>query len=63
MFDCYAATVEKIGEDIYRIYLVNSLDKGGDTEILISGKITIFKERVIKSNGTLKSAGFEPIKL
>jgi len=59
---CYKAKIEKFADDLYKIYLFQSLEEGGDTEILVSGQIEVWREAVEKDEkGRLWSSGFRRI--
>jgi len=47
-FSCYKASIEKLSDTSYRIYLFESVERGGDVEILIHGTVEIWKEVVFK---------------
>jgi hypothetical protein len=46
-FSCYKASIEKLSNSNYRIYLYESVERGGDVEIRVHGEIEIWKEVVI----------------
>ena len=59
---CYKAKIEKYADDIYKIYLFQAIEEGGDTEILVSGQIEVWREVIEKDEkGRLWSSGFRKI--
>jgi len=46
-FSCYKASIEKLSDSNYCIYLFESLERGGDVKIIVHGKIEIWKEVAI----------------
>ena len=59
---CYKAKIEKYADNIYRIYLYQAIEEGGDTEILVSGQIEVWREVIEKDKkGHLHSSGFRRI--
>jgi len=58
-FKCFAGKIEKINDKTWKIYLFNSIEKGGDTKIIVKGEIEVFKERFKETRRGLMPDGYE----
>jgi hypothetical protein len=58
-FSCYKAKIEKLSDTSYRIYLFESVERGGDVEIRVHGEIEIWKEVVSLSKTKSKFVKME----
>jgi hypothetical protein len=61
-FSCYKASIERLSDTNYRIYLFESLERGGDVEILIQGTLEIWKEIVSLNKSKSKFVKLEESK-
>ncbi len=60
--NCYKASIEKTS-DGFRIYLFSSYERGGDTEILITGGLEVKREEFTMKKGVAVTKGWRPVQI